>query len=613
MVEQTKRRLSFLDNTSVARRIVLLVLLPLSIMVVIGGFAIFTLDKDRAAITEMNYRVVALDEGNIIIRKIQSEYLLILYQVQIGNLTWSEGLARINTLENSLNNDLLPQYKLAREEYHKISDIDDRSEFVKLTAENISSILNIGKALLEQEDRFQLELYLQNDLNSDIKPLRDSLVTELENDMQKAEEDFAIASEKAQLYLIMDIILIIVGTLLMALLGYAIYRSIAKSIHHLTDTVKKISDGDLNARVALNGRNELALLGNNFDQMVEERITTQAQIDQDYQHLNESVFALLEAVADLSERNLTVRAKVTEDATGPLADAINQLAEDTSDVLKQVRDVATSVESASQEVNSYAVSVNELAQLEQSEAQETLNQLKRSLQRLDNIAQSAQQANHVADEASSTTQQAKDMVSLTQENMSHIQNTVQETGKRLKRLGERSQEISQIIDVINNLSERTTVLALNASMQATAAGEAGRGFSMVAEEIQHLSESSRESTQQISTLVRNIQQEANTTIATMEQTVEQVSKGAHLADDADTQMQATLDASNKLVNAVNQIAQSSAEQVAISQELQSRAERILAATQTTGKELYSLTGQTSNMVKYGQHLVKSVNVFKLEA
>jgi len=613
MVEQTKKRLGFLDNTSVARRIVLLVLLPLSIMVVIGGFAIFTLDKDRSAIAEMNYRVIALDEGNIIIRKIQSEYLLVLYQVQIGNLTWSEGSSQISALEDSLNNDLLPHYKSAREEFHSIKGIEDKSAFVKITAENISSILNIGKSLLEQEDRFQLELYLQNDLSSDIKSLRDSLVTELESDMQKAEEDFAIASEKAQLYLIMDIILIIVGTLLMALLGYVIYRSIAKSIHHLTDTVKKISDGDLNARVSLSGHNELALLGNNFDQMVEERMTTQAQIDQEYQHLNEAVFALLEAVADLSERNLTVRAKVTEDATGPLADAINQLAEDTSDVLKQVRDVATSVESASQEVNSYAVSVNELAQLEQNEAQETLNQLKRSLQRLDNIAQSAQQANHVADEASSTTQQAKDMVSLTQENMSHIQNTVQETGKRLKRLGERSQEISQIIDVINNLSERTTVLALNASMQATAAGEAGRGFSMVAEEIQHLSESSRESTQQISTLVRNIQQEANTTIATMEQTVEQVSKGAHLADDADAQMQATLDASNKLVNAVNQIAQSSAEQVAISQELQSRTERILAATQTTGKELLSLTGQTSNMVEYGQRLVKSVNVFKLEA
>ncbi len=105
--------------------------------------------------------------------------------------------------------------------------------------------------------------------------------------------------------------------------------------------------------------------------MVEQRIITEAKIDQDHQQLNQSVGSLLNAVFDLSERDLTVRAKVTEDATGPLADAINQLAEDTADVLKQVREVATSVETTSQDVNHYALEVNKLAQLEQSEAEET--------------------------------------------------------------------------------------------------------------------------------------------------------------------------------------------------------------------------------------------------
>jgi methyl-accepting chemotaxis protein len=183
----------------------------------------------------------------------------------------------------------------------------------------------------------------------------------------------------------------------------------------------------------------------------------------------------------------------------------------------------------------------------------------------------------------------------------------------LKRLGERSQEISQIIDVINHLAERTTVLALNASMQATAAGEAGRGFSMIAEEIQRLAENSRDSTSQISTLVHNIQQEANTTIATMERTIEQVVNGSSLAEDADKQMQSALDATNQLVSSVEKIAQASAEQVSISKTLQVRAERILQATQTTGQELQSLTSLTEDMAAYGQKLIKSVNVFKLEA
>ena len=406
---------------------------------------------------------------------------------------------------------------------------------------------------------------------------------------------------------------LLLGTLLTALLGYLIYKSIDDSLEKLTNTVRAIAAGNINARARLTGKNELAELGENFDRMVEERIATQARIDREHQQLNDSVFALLEAVSDLSERNLTVRAKVTEDATGPLADAINQLAEDTTDVLKQVREVAISVEATSQDVNRYALSVNDLAQLEQLEARETAKQLNTILQRLNSIAASAEQANHIADSTSSATRSAQESVTRSVENMSNIRSTVQETGKRLKRLGERSQEISQIIDVINHLSERTTVLALNASMQATAAGEAGRGFSMIAEEIQRLAESSRDSTNQISTLVHNIQQEANTTIATMDRTIEQVVNGASLAEDAAKQMQITLNTTNELVSSVEKIAVSSADQVNISKTLQTRTERILEATQTTGRELMSLTGLTQHMAEAGKRLMHSVNVFKLEA
>ena len=172
---------------------------------------------------------------------------------------------------------------------------------------------------------------------------------------------------------------------------------------------------------------------------------------------------------------------------------------------------------------------------------------------------------------------------------------------------------SRIVDIINTISERTTVLALNANMQATAAGEAGRGFSVIAEEIQHLAESSRESTGQIGVLVRNIQQEANTTIQNMDETIAEVVDGSGLAEQAATQMNATLEATNKLVASVEKIAGDSADQVAISQELQTRAERIVEATQTTGKELLSLTGLTRNMADYAQRLVQAVKVFKLES
>ncbi len=609
MAPQAKKRASFLSNLSVARRIYALILVPLAILFITGIFAIIALNQNRLALEDINLRVVAIDKGNKVIRRMQRDYVALLHEVQIGSRTWEDGRKTLEKLDADLSSSILPSYQAAK----TVKTPDEQTLTAFKEVGNLLSSIRKADELLKTEDRGKLELYLQNDLDADTKPLRDSIHQEVERDIKQAGEAFIGAQKNVSTFLITSIALILLGTLIAAALGFFIYKSIADSIEQLISTMRKISEGDLNARVELEGKNELAELGQNFDQMIEDRITTQARIDQENQQLNQSVGALLNAVFDLSERDLTVRAKVTEDATGPLADAINQLAEDTADVLKQVRDVATSVETTSQDVNHYALAVNKLAQLEQSEAEETTAQLGNILQRLDSIAAFAQHANQVADTTSSTTRQAQQAVSRSMENITNIRDTVQETGKRLKRLGERSQEISQIIDFINNLSERTTVLALNASMQATAAGDAGRGFSMIAEEIQRLAESSRDSTNQISTLVRNIQQEANTTIATMDNTIAQVVNGSTLASEAAQQMQATLEATNQLVASVEKIAESSAEQVAISKSLQTRAERIVEATQSTGKELLSLTGLTKNMAEYGQRLVKSVNVFKLDA
>ncbi|OQX01282.1 MAG: methyl-accepting chemotaxis protein [Thiothrix lacustris] len=607
MVNAASKRTNFLSNLSVARRIYALILIPLAILFITGIFAIIALNQNRA-LEDMNNRVTAIDQGNKLIRRMQRDYITLLHEVQIGSRTWEDGRKTLSQLTADISSSMLPAYEEAKK-----STQDEKTREAFTEVYNLVGVVDKASELLKTEDRTKLELYLQNDISADTKSLRDNIHNEVERDIEQAQNAFTGAQKNVGSFLITSIALILLGTVIAAALGFVIYKSIADSIDRLMVTMKKISEGDLQARVELEGKNELAELGQNFDQMIEDRIITQARIDKDHQQLNQSVGSLLEAVFDLSERNLTVRAKVTEDATGPLADALNQLAEDTADVLKQVRNVATSVETTSQDVNHYALEVNKLAQIEQSEAQETALQLDTILQRLDSIAASAQQANQVADTTSSTTRHAQETVSRSMENMSNIRDTVQETGKRLKRLGERSQEISQIIDFINNLSERTTVLALNASMQATAAGDAGRGFSMIAEEIQRLAESSRDSTNQISTLVRNIQQEANTTIATMDNTIAQVVNGSTLAEEAAQQMQATLEATNELVASVEKIATSSAEQVAISKSLQVRAERILEATQSTGKELLSLTGLTKNMAEYGRQLVKSVNVFKLDA
>ena len=602
----TKQHKGLLKNMTVARRLYFLILIPLILLFLSGIISITALNTDLQTFKKIDKEVAAIQTGNQYIRRILRRYIIVLHEAEFGSITPEQGVEKLEWLEKDLKEVQIPKYKSA-------TGVDGEKDVKEM--EKIFPLLDKSIEILKSGDKARLEAYLRDEIpkDNDAFPIRDYMNDVIKQKNEEVSKQFLVAEERLRNYLWVGAILILIGTLITASLGYQIYKSIHESLARLTETMRQISAGNMEARAALGGKDELAELAQNFDNMVEERIATQARIDRDHKQLNESVFSLLEAVSDLSDRNLTVRAKVTEDATGPLADAINQLAEDTTDVLKQVRQVALAVANTSKDVNQYALTVNNLAQLEQQEAKATSEQVDSIMQRLSRIALSAQQANQMADTTANTTHQAQTSVTRSVENMSSIRTTVQETGKRLKRLGERSQEISQIIDVINHLAERTTVLALNASMQATAAGEAGRGFSMIAEEIQRLAENSRDSTSQISTLVHNIQQEANTTIATMERTIEQVVNGSSLAEDADKQMQSALDATNQLVSSVEKIAQASAEQVSISKTLQVRAERILQATQTTGQELQSLTSLTEDMAAYGQKLIKSVNVFKLEA
>jgi methyl-accepting chemotaxis protein len=185
--------------------------------------------------------------------------------------------------------------------------------------------------------------------------------------------------------------------------------------------------------------------------------------------------------------------------------------------------------------------------------------------------------------------------------------------KRIKRLGERSQEISQIVGLINTISERTHVLSLNASMQAAMAGEAGRGFAVVAEEVQRLAENSRQATAQIANLVQNIQIETNDTIATVNRTIDQVVQGSELARTSGARMRDTRETTARLVQMVQTIAQSTITQISLADNLQNAAGEITKSTQQTAEQLAQQSQITNSLVAASQKLVESVSVFKLPA
>ena len=426
-----------------------------------------------------------------------------------------------------------------------------------------------------------------------------------------SEKTFAESLKDNQIFLYTSLGVIIVGVILAGVLGFFIYRSISAPIGQISDTVRQVAEGDYDVRARISGQHELGELGAALDNLLQDKVTTLVKAERENEQLNDSVFRLLEGVSRLSERDLTAVVPVTPDVTGPVADAINQMAEETGRVLSQVQRIANHVGAACATVNKKAASVSESAAVQQAEVVSTAAELATASSRLTEIAGLARQCDAMAETTTASTNKAMETVTGTLESMNEIREAIQETGKRIKRLGERSQEITSIVDIINTIAERTHMLAVNASMQAAAAGEAGRGFAVVADEVQRLAESSREATAQIASLVKNIQVDTNDTIVTMDRTISQVVDGSHMARSAGEQMSANQALTGRLVSSVREIADGSEEQAKIGIELRTRAEGMTTRTRETGQEVAEQLEHTKNLVRYARMLLQAVRVFKL--
>ncbi|MBE9516000.1 MAG: nitrate- and nitrite sensing domain-containing protein [Proteobacteria bacterium] len=278
------------------------------------------------------------------------------------------------------------------------------------------------------------------------------------------------------------------GVLVALVLAFLTVRNITRSTGRLSSAVAKVAEGDFEARSEVTSGDELGDLSKAFDTMLDERVGGLVKAEKESEMLNTSIIAILRSVAKLGKGDLTIKAPVNEDITGALADSINQMSEGINDTLAHVN-------------------------------------------------QASNQVRQTSTKARDITGQGKETVMNTAKGMNEIRGTIQETAKRIKRLGERSQDIGVIVKLIDDISERTNVLALNANMQAAQAGEAGRGFMVVADEVQRLAESSKEATDQISKLVNSIQVETGDTIATMDKTIEEVVQGGELAEQAASQME----------------------------------------------------------------------------
>ncbi|MCB1638059.1 MAG: methyl-accepting chemotaxis protein, partial [Thiothrix sp.] len=251
--QQKQRPAGFWNRITVAQRIFLLVLVPLLLLFLIGSGSIFALNQNQNAIRDIRDRVVAIDVGNNLLNGIQSEFEILLHEVSNGQRTWAEGLEHLMRLKTTLEQEVFPHYRSAKE--------GQDSELREKNFQQLMTVLDQGIGQMRAEDRGALELYLLNDLEADYGPVRDHFAKGVQEDIQRVYQTFDVASLEARNFLIEAFALIVAGMILVALLGYLIYRSISSQVSHLTGTIRDIAAGDLNARVQLGGHNELVELG----------------------------------------------------------------------------------------------------------------------------------------------------------------------------------------------------------------------------------------------------------------------------------------------------------------------------------------------------------------
>ena len=431
--------------------------------------------------------------------------------------------------------------------------------------------------------------------------------------LAEIDESEALASaDELQRQTISRTLLVALGVLALAGLGgFLFVRTITRPVNDLSVLVQKVAAGDDEVRSAVNTGDELQDLGDTLNKLLDDRIVTLRKAEKENEQLNESVVGLLRTMFELSSRNLTVRADVTSDLVGTVADSVNMLADATHTALSDVSAVAQQVADSTTRVTSNSKALSDQTRLDKQAVLEMTDDIAQTSRLMQQVAALAEQSRLAAAQATSTTLAALKSVTTTVGEMSGIRESIGEMEKRVKRLGERSQEISQIVTVINSISERTHVLALNASMQAAMAGEAGRGFAVVTEEVQRLADASRNATMQIAQLSQNIQLETSETVAALNRTVTDVVRGSKVAESSGVQMRETEVANERLVQAVQKIADESGRQLELAIRLAAGADNLTRSNDQAERVAGNTAEDAASLVQSSNRLVQVVSEFKL--
>jgi twitching motility protein PilJ len=345
-----------------------------------------------------------------------------------------------------------------------------------------------------------------------------------------------------------------------------------------------------------------------------QRVEAKGQ-EQDAKRVNDAnqaaILRLMNELQTVAEGDLTQEATVTEDITGAIADSVNYTVEELRQLVGNVQNTATRVAQTTARVENTSTELLAASTEQLREIRETGQSVLDMASRINDVSTQAQESSQVARLSLTAAESGLQAVQNAIGGMNSIRDQIQETSKRIKRLGESSQEIGEITELISDITEQTNVLALNAAIQAASAGEAGRGFSVVAEEVQRLAERSADATRQISALVKAIQTDTQDAVAAMERSTQGVVEGAKLSDNAGTALTEIDRVSRRLADLIEQISASASREAESANVVAGNIQHIFAVTEQTGEGTRSTAQQVRDLSRMAEELRQSVSRFKI--
>ncbi|AUN93952.1 methyl-accepting chemotaxis protein [Pseudazoarcus pumilus] len=325
----------------------------------------------------------------------------------------------------------------------------------------------------------------------------------------------------------------------------------------------------------------------------------------------QAILRLMNEMGDLADGDLTVRATVSEDITGAIADSVNYTVEELSVLVRRINDAATRVTAATESAQKISGELLDATERQSQEIEEVGSTVERMAEQMTESSERVLQSAQVARQSRDAAQKGTTAVEDTIRGMNDIREQIQETSKRIKRLGESSQEIGEIVELISDITEQTNVLALNAAIQAASAGEAGRGFTVVAEEVQRLAERSAEATKQIASIVKSIQTDTKDAVSAMETATRDVVEGAQLTDAAGQVLVEIERVSTETAELIEQISSDIQNHAATAGRVAGTMKDILAITDQTTRGTQQTAVSVGQLADLAVELKGSVSGFKV--